>query len=102
MRHDKKHLLALVQQRKHLAFEDVGAHQRPAIAILRSLALLRSHPVGIVVLDEFCETVVGILFLGFEHLGHAAVGAAQFQFPVHQQAVDLHEVVECLAGGDAR
>ena len=39
-----------------------------------------------------------------KHLGHAAVGAAQLEFPMHEPAVDVHPVVDGAAvanlGGD--
>ena len=47
-------------------------------------------------LDVFGETVVGLLFLHFQHFGHVAVRVAQFQFPMYKAAVNVHPVADGL------
>ena len=51
-------------------------------------------------LDIFCKPVVGVLFLHLQHLGHGAVGGAEFQFPVHKPPVYVCPVLPVLTVQD--
>ena len=109
---DEKHFLPFVYQWEHLAFEDVRTKQRTVVltvclrlpAVCGQLgktvtrpAVLRCHPVEIVLCNIFGKAVIGFFLLHFQHLGHVAVGTAQLQFPVYKPAVDLLPVAERTA-----
>ena len=92
---DEEHLFSLVEHREDLGLEDVRTHHR---SVIHGLAhILRVYPVQIVLGYAFGKAYVGLLLLHREHLGHAAVGIAQFQFPFHQSLVYLHPVLAVAA-----
>ena len=68
-----------------MGLEDVGRHDRPLT--------IGGDPVQIVLPDKLGKAVVGILFLHLQHLGHTAVGGAQFQFPVNESLIDIDPVL---------
>ena len=88
--HDEEHLLALAYCGEHLALYYVGAHQR-------TLRNARRHPRHVVLLYELGETVVRLLLLHLQHLGHVAVRRAQLQLPMHQPSIHILPVVYRLA-----
>ena len=96
--HDEEHLLPLVQNREDPVSEDIRAHHRAVVGrrcipILSGIPIPHQvYPFQIVPGDEFGESDVSLLLLHGEHLGHLAVGIAQFQFPFHESSVYLHPV----------
>ena len=66
---DEKYLLLVVEQRKHLALEDVGTHQR-------TLGGSGLNPVHIVAAYKLGKSVVGLFLLHLKHLRHVGVGGA--------------------------
>ena len=93
--HDEEHLFAAGEQRENLLFEDVWTHCG-AVSRLHRFGV---YPFEIVVLYEFHETVVGFLLLHLQHLVHVALGAGQFQFPAHQQFINVCPIVSGAAVG---
>ena len=85
---DEEHFFTFIEERKDMGLEDVGRHDRAFV--------IRRDPVQIVLSDELGKAVVGILFLHLQHLGHTAVGGAQFQFPVYETLIDINPVLPGL------
>lgn len=51
------------------------------------------NPVEIVLGYIFGKSQIGLLLLHLQHLHHLAVCTAQFQFPLHYAAIDIHPVL---------
>ncbi|OAV63451.1 hypothetical protein Barb6_03738 [Bacteroidales bacterium Barb6] len=82
---NKKHLVPLVQQRKHLLLEKIRTHQRAFRRIL--------HPPLIIPLDKLPESMVSLLLLSAEQIIHLRLTVLKLQLPVNNLLVHLHPVV---------
>ena len=95
---DEEDLLAGIDGGEDGGFEEFGTqHRARGVAHTGGKVL---HPLHIVGTDILGKALVGFFLLHGEHLGHLTVGSGEFEFPMHQAAVDIHPILPCATVHD--
>ena len=81
----KEHLLAVVEERKHLLFHNLMAEHRVLVAL---------HPRLVVTADELGKLVVCLRLLHSQQVVHIGFGGSEFELPEYDFAIKFIPIVD--------